>query len=472
MKNKNIYIKDVIRLCKGKLLGGNEDIILDNFSKDTRTMSENAVYVGIKGEIFDGNTLYKEAFLKGAKGCILNSDIKIDKDFLNTLDDKFIILVDDTIKCLQDLAIYKRSLYDIPVIGITGSVGKTSTKDIVASVLKEKYHVLKTEGNYNNHIGVPLTILSLKDHDCLVIEMGMNNLGEISVLSKIAKPTLAVITNVGTAHIGYLGSRENILKAKLEILDGMDEKRLIINNDNDLLHKFSEENKDNKNIEIITFGINNNSNYLARNLDFQVNQSNYDVLLNGQYEHIIVNSPGEPFILNSLCAVAVGCYYNVPINAIKKGIENLALSKNRMEVEEIKGITLINDFYNANLDSMKMAINYLGTLKMRKIAVLGDMLELGDYSTSLHQRVGESVFANKIDILITVGKEAQNIASECLKLGFNKENIYTYNSNEEAISQLEKIIQKCDAILIKASNGMHFQEIYLHIKEAINSCDI
>jgi len=213
----DIYVKDIIKKCNGKLIVGNENIILDNFSKDTRTINNNDIYIGIKGEVFDGNNLYKEALENGALGCILDDTTNIDIDYLKKYQDRFIIVVKDTIKCIQTLAIYKRNLYDIPVIGITGSVGKTSTKDIVTSVLSKKYKVLSTIGNYNNHIGVPLTILRLKDEECMVIEMGMNNLGEISKLSEIAKPTVSIITNVGTAHIGNLGSRENILKAKLEI---------------------------------------------------------------------------------------------------------------------------------------------------------------------------------------------------------------------------------------------------------------
>lgn len=219
----------------------NQDLEIKGFSKDTRTIGENELFVAIKGENFNGNDFVYDALNKGAIGAIMDKQ-EISKEIMEL--GKPILVVKDSIKALQEIASYKRSLYNIPVIAITGSVGKTSTKDIIASVVSQKYKVLKTEGNLNNHIGLPLTILKLENHEALVVEMGMNHFHEIEVLSKIAKPTLAVITNVGTAHIGILGSRENILKAKLEITEGLNGK-LIINNDNDLLNKWNKENNNN-----------------------------------------------------------------------------------------------------------------------------------------------------------------------------------------------------------------------------------
>jgi len=455
----NVYVKDIIDKCNGKLIIGNIDTLLENFSKDTRTLKENDIYVGIKGENFEGSNLYKEAFLKGAKGCILN-DIELDVEYLNGLENKFVIVVEDTIKCLQKLASYKRSLYDIPVVGVTGSVGKTSTKDIIASVLSKKYKVHKTEGNYNNHIGVPLTILSMKDEELLVVEMGMNNLGEISVLSKIAKPTVSVITNVGTAHIGMLGSRENILKAKLEILDGMDKDGiLVINNDNDLLHDYYLKNKENN---IKTFGIINESDVCANNIELNEFGSTYKYLDNT----IDVLVPGEVFVLNSLCALTIGEIFNIEIEDIKEGIKTFELTKRRMQIEKFNNMTIINDCYNANLDSMKSAIKYLGSLKnTRKIAILGDMLELGSYGESLHRELGKIVVDNNIDVLITVGNNSKYIVDEAIKNNFNKDNIYNFDNNQDALIKIKEILQDNDTILIKSSLGMNFIEIYNGIKE-------
>ena len=458
---KDLSVNNIINDCDGILIQGSKDIILDNFSTDTRTIINGDIFVGIKGEVFDGNTMYLEALKKGVKGCILNKDISLDKEELKKYPEAFIVLVSDTLKCLQTLAHLKRKLYDIPVVAITGSVGKTSTKDLVASVLETEFNVLKTEGNFNNHLGLPLTILKLKDHNMLVVEMGMNSLGEISALSKIAEPTLSLITNVGTAHIGKLGSRENILKAKLEILDGMQDKKIIINADNDLLQSWFKENKDN--LLVITYGINNGD---LRAYNIEMNEFNSKFSIDKANTEVIqINTPGEHFILNSLAAISVGKYFNISIENIQKGILNYHLSKRRMEIERIHDMLIINDCYNANYDSMVSALNYLGTLKGRKIAILGDMLELGEYSQSLHESLGEFILKNKIDILVTVGNYASFIAKKSLSLGFNKENILTYNDNKEAIKDLKNILRKDDNILIKASNGMHFMEIYEALKE-------
>ena len=463
---KEIFVKDVTKICKGKILIGNEDEVLENFVKDTREVKKGDVYVGIKGENYDGNLLYEDAIKNGAKVCILQKqsvnekiDVeKINKEYPHTT----IILVDNTIKTLQELAKYKRSLYDIPVIGVTGSVGKTSTKDIIASVMSKKYNVLKTLGNYNNQIGLPLTILRLKDHDAMVVEMGMSELGEISNLTKIAKPTVAVITNVGTAHIGILGSRENILKAKLEILDGLKENgTLVINNDNDMLNNWNNKNHSDK-YNVITFGLENESDVMAKDVHISEDGSTYKMEIDNKKYNVNISVGGSHFVLNSLCAIAVGNLFDIDINDILDGIANFELTKRRMQIEKNKiGATIINDCYNANYDSMKAALDYLGKISSRrKIAVLGDMLELGGFSKTLHEKVGKEVAKNKVDILITVGDLSKDISRKAIEDGMDKNNVYLFNNNDEAINLLNKIIEKGDAILIKASNGMNFQQIF------------
>jgi len=429
-----MYINDILDLIKGNLLCG-EDTILENFTTNSKEVKDGDIFVGIKGETIDGSEFYIDALEQGAKGVIIN------KGFVSkTYDNKFIIEVDDTIDALQKIATYKRGKLNIPVVAITGSVGKTSTKDMISSVIETKYKVCKTKGNFNNHIGLPLTILSLKDEEVLVVEMGMNHLGEISVLSKIARPTIGVITNVGTAHIGNLGSRENILKAKFEILDGMDNGKLVINNDNDMLHS--------ANKGYVTIGINNDSDYMAKDIEYgEVTKFKYND------EEIIVKVGGEAFVYNSLMAIAVGTMLNIDIDDIKRGIENFKLTNNRLETINHNGYTIINDCYNANYDSMKEGIKNLSNSNGRKIAVLGDMLELGDYSEELHRKVGIEVKNNNIDILVTVGNEAKYIDEE-----FDGEK-YHFANNIEAINYLKSIINKGDTILVKASNGMHFIEI-------------
>ena len=372
---------------------------------------------------------------------------------------KSIIVVDNTLDALKKLATYKQSLFKNPVIAITGSAGKTSTKDLVYLVLKEKYQVYKTMGNKNNHIGLPLTILNRDNNpDLMVLEMGMNHLGEISSLAKIVKPNVAIITNVGTAHIGNLGSRENILKAKLEIIENFQENdTLIINNDNDLLHEWYLNNKDK--YHIITFGIKNESDVMAYDITIKNNYSTFKCL------DTLIKVPiaGEHFIYNSLGAIATGLHFKMNISDIAQGIKKFKPEKNRMNIINKDNYTIINDCYNANYDSLKYAIKYLGKQVGRKIAVLGTMQELGKFSESLHEKIGNIVYNEKIDILITVGEYTDLINKKAEELGFNANNNYHLENKEEAIKLINKIKKENDVILVKASNAGHFEEIIANI---------
>lgn len=457
-------VEEILNATRGKLLIGDLKEDCENFCTDTRKILENDVYVGLKGENFDGNEYYEEALKKGAKVAIV-SGIEIPKEKLEQYKDKTIIEVDDSLIAFGKIAEYKRSLYNIPVIQVTGSVGKTSTRDIIANVIRTKYKTLQTEGNLNNHIGLPTTILKLKDHEALVVESGMNHLGEISYLGKITKPTIAVITNVGTAHIGLLGSRENILKAKLEILENLKpEGTIVINNDNDMLNKWAKEDKVYKKY---TFGIDEKSDVMAYNIKIGNNSSTYNVKINNEEYTVNVPISGKHFVYNSLCAIAVGNLLGISPENIIKGIETFSLTKNRMEVVKIKdNVTVINDAYNASYDSMKPALEYLSELPTnRKIAVLGDMFELGEFSEEIHRKVGIEVVTHKIDILVTVGKLAKYIAEEAKYLRMPEENIISLETTEEASKYLNKILQKDDAVLLKAAHGMHFSEIFKSIKD-------
>ena len=294
---KKLKIKEIVEVTKGKLIKGNLEAEITNFCKDTRIIKSGETYIGIKGLNFDGNTLWKDAFEKGATTVIVQG-VNFAKEDLEKIKDKNVIEVEDTIKAISDIATYKRSLYgeDFPVIGVTGSVGKTSTKDIIANVVSQKYKTLKTQGNNNNNIGLPFTIFKLEDQQAAVIEMGMNHTGEIRDLTKIAKPTISVITNIGTSHIGNLGSRENILKAKLEILEGMDEKILVINNDNDLLHNLYLQYVNNKDVKIYRYGIENSSEVIAENIVLNENNSEFICNLKGEKFKVKVPVGGIHFV--------------------------------------------------------------------------------------------------------------------------------------------------------------------------------
>lgn len=454
-----VTIKDLIEQSNGKLIQGNENIVVENLCRDTRILKQGEIYLGFQGEKFNGSEYYEEALEKGAIACVIQG-VEVPQEVLKKYPKATIVLVENTVKAMQKLASYKRSLYHIPVVAITGSVGKTSTKDMVASVISQKYKVLKTQGNYNNEIGLPLTVLSLKDEEVMVLEMGMNSFGEISILTQIAKPDIAVITNIGTAHIGMLGSRENILKAKLEILEGLNPKgTVIVNYDNDLLHNWYEKEK--ANYQILTYGLQEGSTILGKNTVFEENGSKCQAIIAHKTYEVCIPIGGEHFVSNSLCALAVAKALEIPIEKALKGIEQFELTKKRMEMKKSKnGVTIINDCYNANYDSMKAALDYVGKLPTkRKIAVLGDMLELGEYSKELHEKVGKEVVRNKIDILICVGEEVKYLIEQVKKDGMEGSNIFFCKTNEEAITLLEQKLQSEDVVLLKASNSLNFTQI-------------
>ena len=437
----NMKIKDVLGISNAKLICGDVDWEFKGFSKDTRTIRPHDTYIGIKGENFDGNLFYRDAFFRGADTCILEHLDKWDD-----IKDKNIILVDNTLEFVMALASLKRKSIHVPVIAITGSVGKTSTKEIVASTLEVKYKVLKTIGNENSLLGMSLRLLNYQDEDIIVLEMGMNQKGEIKKLSQIARPNKAIITNIGTSHIGNLGSRENILKAKLEILEGLDED-LIINNDNDLLNLWQ---KKREYSPIITFGIHNPSDYQALDVSYGIYGSKY--YLNKELVSIPVI--GEAFILNSLVAFIIGDMYGISHEQVKNVISKLKLERHRMEFIKKNDYTIIDDTYNASLDSIRSSLDIISYLKGRKIVVLGDVLELGLYGEEIHRNIGKLLNNYDIDTLVTVGS-----LSEFINIEANIKNNYHFLSNDEAIKCLKKIIKADDIILVKASHGMNFIEI-------------
>ena len=459
----NLKIKEIVNCTKGELLVGNREQECENFTRDTREVKKGDTYIGIKGNSSDGNDYWMQALDNGADTVIIQKDVEPEE--IEKYKNKNIVKVADTRKALIDIATAKRNLYkDLIVVGVTGSVGKTTTKDIIASVVSQKYRTLKTQGNFNNDIGLPLTILNLRDHEALIIEMGMNHLGEISLLTKIARPTLAVITNIGTSHIGNLGSRENILKAKLEILEGMEEPKIVINNDNDLLNKWNNEAKD---VEIHTFGVENKSECMAENIEKHEKNSFFTCNINNEKIDLNIPVGGDVYILNALCATLVGKLLDLSNEQIRRGLAVVELTKKRMEFINIKdNITLINDSYNASFDSMKAAINYLGqeVKANRKIAVLGDMFELGEYTEELHRKVGKEVADNKIDKLFVIGEYSKFIADEAIKNGMDEKNIYHFDDRQELLKQIRNIMDKDDVFLFKASNAMKLFEIVEQLK--------
>lgn len=446
-------IKEIIAATNGILLSGDENLEITGFSQDSRKVSDGMMYIPIIGERFDGHDFIENAFENGASAII--SDRIIDDR-----SDKVIIKVEDTLKALQDMARYLRKNRNVKVVGITGSVGKTSTRDMVYSVIKQQYKTLKTEGNYNNNIGLPLTILRFKDEEVMVLEMGMNHLKEMEELSMIALPDISAITNIGTAHIGELGSRENILKAKLEITAGMkDGSILVVNNDNDLLSTIVLDN-----LELIKVAIDNIGDYKAKNVILKDDGSSFELIYLGKQYKVEVPVPGNHFILNALIAIAIGTRLNISIGKCIQGIKEFELTKKRMDVIELRNnITLIDGTYNASEDSMKSSLDVLAAYSRRKIAVLADMLELGEFSELLHRNVGKHAAIKNIDLLIVVGNEAKYIASGAKEAGMN--NIYYCKDNKEVINYLGNNLCSNDVVLLKGSNGMNLKDVVAQIKE-------
>ena len=441
-------VYEIVEATQGILVSGNKDDEINFFSQDSRQMKNGGMYIPLKGERFDGHNFIESAFQTGAQAIISEKDVKYE--------DKIVIKVKDTYQALKDMASYLRNHRPVKVVGVTGSVGKTSTRDMVYSVVKQKYKTLKTEGNYNNEIGLPLTILRYHDEEILVLEMGMNHLQEMSRLSMIARPDIACITNVGTAHIGELGSRENILKAKLEITDGMKEgSTLIINQDNDMLQTVELPH-----LNVVRVGKGKEASIQVSHIVLEETKSSFEVEYQGKKEIIEVPVQGEHNISNALIAIAVGIALNISLEDIKKGIQEFKLTKNRMDILEKNHKTVIDGTYNASVDSMKSSIDVLANYKKRKVAILADMLELGDYSQQLHEEVGSYVASKGIDILVCVGKEAKYIYQKARE---SMKDVYYFESNQEVIDRLDELLKEDDVILVKGSHSMNLKEVVENI---------
>ncbi|WP_058485628.1 UDP-N-acetylmuramoyl-tripeptide--D-alanyl-D-alanine ligase [Defluviitalea phaphyphila] len=462
---EKMRLDEVIFAVNGKTIyeGINDidKIIINGISTDTRKIEVGNLFIPLSGEKYDGHNFINEAFNKGAVVCLTEkSDIPVPKG-------KILILVENTKKALINLAAYYRSLFNIPFIAITGSVGKTSTKDMIASVLSQKYKVLKTEGNFNNEIGVPLTVFRLnKEHEVAVIEMGMNHFGEIDNLSYIVKPDIAVITNIGVSHIENLGSREGILRAKSEIFNHLKKDGIaVLNGDDDLLRTL--ENK--IPFEISYFGLNSNNDIYAKDIKSKgAIGVDVVVILENKKIPIQIPAPGKHMVYNALSAIAVGQKLNLTINEMQKGVLAFKSSNMRMNIIKTnKNVYIINDVYNASPQSMKAAIDVLEECSegKRKIAILGDMLEMGDFSYKGHKEVGEYIAKKNIDYLFCVGKEAKYISEGAIDFGMDRKRVEVFKNQEELWDRLYTFITEEDMFLIKASRGMHLEKTVEKIEE-------
>lgn len=439
-------------LLSGKILSGGKNTVISGISTDSRRVKNGDLFVPIKGERFDGHDFIAGAFENGA-AATLSSNKNID------IENHAVIIVEDTVKAFGKIAAYYRNKFSIPFIAITGSVGKTATKDMIACVLGQKYNVMKTAGNFNNEIGLPLTIMSLdKQHEAAVVEMGMSGPGEIAILSDIVRPDISVITNIGISHIEKLGSKENILKAKLEILEGMDEARglLILNSDDEMLRR----NKPVSDIRTVFYGLDNKAELHAENISIKGNKTEFDIKLGRETYRASIPVPGKFMVYNSLAAIAAALELKMDPISIIKGLSLYQTGSMRMNIEELSGYTIINDAYNASPDSVKAALQVLMTMEgKRKIAVLGDMLELGKWAEEEHAAIGRFAYNSGVDILIGVGEKALSIADGAIKAGMHYAAVYAEKLNADTVEFLKGFIKNGDVILIKGSRGMKMEEI-------------
>ena len=448
-----LSLNEVLEATAGKVLvEGKKDF--NKICIDTRKIEANNIYLAINGERFNGNKFVKDAFHKGASIAIVD-EVLFDIEELKDLGT--VIKVENSEKALLDLAGFYRKKLGLKVVGVTGSCGKTSTKDLIAAFLSDKYKVFKTKGNFNNQIGLPLMILELdSSYDVAVLEMGMSNLGEIDVLANCARPDIAVITNIGLSHIENLKTQDNILKAKSEIFNYFDESNTLIINGEDInLLKIK-----NKCFEILRIGYNHEYDVYAFNIILKEDKTSFTVKAKEDAFNFELTMAGKHNVLNSMLAIAIAMKLNVSFSEMEKGIKNLEATSMRLQVIKKENFTIINDCYNASPDSMKSSIDVLNSYKDgRKIAILGTMNELGDESINAHTDVGYYA-REKVDLLIAIGKY-----KDCYKKGYTLDNIITFENKEDLISNLYKIIKKNDVILLKASRGMKFEEIVSSLEE-------
>lgn len=452
-----ISIEQLVDITKGTLIQPAEATAVTGAVIDSRNVVEGDLFIPIKGERVDGHQFIIAAAASGAAATLTEKKLDQMPKGLG------IIQVESCLEAMKAIATYNRSRYDIPVIAVTGSSGKTTTKDLIAAVLSAQFRVMKTQGNFNNEYGVPQTLFRLESsHEMAVVEMGMDSLGDISKSVWEVRPHIAAITNIGTAHIENLKTQDNILKAKSEIFETMSEDDIaLLNGDDAYLNKINEEAVP---FKVVRVGINSDKVDLkARNVQSSANGICFDA--DGDTYHFAY--PGIHNVYNCLMGIWIGKYYGMSAEAIQRGLDAFHPSSNRMDMFEIDGMKIINDTYNANPDAMQAALSVLSDVAGdgRKIAVLGDMLEMGDEAQKAHEAIGE-IAGEIVDVLVAVGTDAIHYVHGAEKyLGVSA--CYHVQDAQSAASLLTEICIPGDTLLIKASRGMQLDKTVEYLKNNI-----
>lgn len=449
---KNMTLSNIAKAVNGTLINGEtvKNIEAAGMVLDSRKVEKDYVFIATKGERVDGHSFIDDVFDKGALAVICQTPPQNPKGAY--------ILVKDSFQALKDAASFYREQLNIKVVGITGSVGKTSTKEFIASVLATHFTVLKTEGNFNNEIGLPLTVLKIRDDvEVAVLEMGISDFGEMHRLSSIAKPDVCVITNIGQCHLENLGTRDGILKAKTEIFDFMNEDGYIcINGDDDKLSTINEV----KRKKPLTFGKAEFNNIYAS--DYHNNGlSGSDIVIHHADQSFKVNIPlpGEHMIYNALAATAVGTVFGLTDKEIVCGIEAVKPVGGRSHIIQEDKVTIIDDCYNANPVSMKAAIDLLSMANTRKVAILGDMFELGNNENDMHEEVGVYAAYKNTDMIICVGNLCKYMYEGAKSIKESNSECYYFETKDKLKEHLKELLREGDTVLVKASHGMHFEEL-------------
>ena len=454
---EKLTIEEIINCTKGELIKKGNDHQVKEIVIDNREVVDNCLFIPIIGEIHDGHKFMDPAYIAGCRNFLIDENHTFDRENIN------LIRVKDTTHALGDISRYYRQKFNIKMVGITGSVGKTSTKDIISSILSAKYKTLSTIGNLNNEIGIPKTLFNLDNsYEAGVLEMGMSFKGDIDYFTSIIKPDLAVISNIGMSHIENFSDQIGIFKAKMEIVNYFNEHNsLIINGDDKYLKTIK---KEKYNYKVLSYGFEEDNDLYCTSYKIENGQIIFHCLINNKDEEFIIPSIAKHNIYNAMAGILVGLEMGLDINQIKEGLANFKLTEGRLTIINKKDLMIIDDSYNASADSIAAALQVLKTYKQRRVAILGDVLETGAYDEQIHRQIGKNI-KGTVDFLITVGNSSKYILDEALKDGFNKENTCHFNNYEEAIKELKQILKENDIVLVKASHGMKLSEVVTYLKE-------
>lgn len=457
---------DILNATLGDVVCGKGRDVFSNISIDSRNISDNNLFVAIIGERHDGHDFLLDVLAAGVSGCII-AEKKLNALPVSEWETRNItcIAVKDTTAALGDLARFQRRRSSASVIAITGSSGKTTTRRIVSSVMAQKFETVSTIGNFNNEIGLPLTLFQLsRHHEQAVVELGMNHFGEIKKLARIAEPDVGIITNIGPAHLEGVGSVDGVMKAKGELLPEIKKTGLaILNADDERILKLADQAA----TPVLFYGLSEKADVTARDIETNAAGTTFTLVLPEETISVRVSAPGTFMVLNALAAAAAGYHAGVSILEIKAGIEAFQPGRGRMNTIEKNGIHIIDDTYNANPDSMKSAIHTLLALKKknRGFVVLGDMLELGDYADILHREIGERVSTSDITRLYITGSYSDAVKKGALDGNMATDNIIT-GTHAEILEHLKTDLTAGDWVLVKGSRGMKMETI---IQGLINS---